>query len=135
MRAPARLLHLATLMVAVAVGAHLLMHLTHLGPMPSPRDLEAHGPAVASHADGIAAPLLASASDHTSSKHGHRAHLMTALCMAIIAGIVIAVPSLVLRCIARSVSRCPGVVAILAGARPPPPPTLSRIDAGVLLLV
>jgi hypothetical protein len=128
MRTPRPLLHLAALTLAVAVGAHLLMHVPpHAGDGAEP------AAAIAGH--GATAGTLAAAGlpDHSDGRHGH---LKAALCMAVLAVAALTATS---RFAGRTVAATAGwpvMTRRLAGIRlRAPPSSPGRVDAGVLLRV
>lgn len=122
-------LRLATVVVGVAIAGHLLMHLQ---PHAYPGTVDQHGVMVHEAATSSSVGVA----DATSPQDDSGAHLMAALCMAVLA---IALLSMLDRLTARNRA---GVHPLTAAVRRPsprrrraPPLAPSRIDAGVLLRV
>jgi ABC-type Fe3+-siderophore transport system permease subunit len=128
MRTRRPLVHLAALAVAVAVGAHLLMHLQP-EPSGSAEPVGVH----AEHGATTSAVVAAGVPDHG---HSGQSDLMAALCMAVLAAAALTVT---IRLVGRTAPVTAGLPAGAcrdAGSRLRAPPSFaSRIDAGVLLRV
>jgi hypothetical protein len=127
MRPRRPLLHLAALGVVVAVSAHLVLHLqSHAtgGQMA-----EAH----AAHAVAGSAAALPTVPDPAEDGH---AHLMAALCMAVLAVAGLRVTLQLTGTIEAATATLPAVGRGVVGHPLRAPPDLpSRVDAGVLLRV
>jgi hypothetical protein len=127
MHARRSLLHLAALAVVVAVSGHLLMHL---------QPHATAGETAATHAAHAAASSAQASTGLPDGTEDGHAHLMAALCMAVLAVAALGVTL-----------RHSGLVGTARATRPTlrygvighplraPPEFLSRVDAGVLLRV
>jgi hypothetical protein len=143
MRWSTRLLNAAALLVAVAVGAHLLMAVqpAEHGAVGQPGAATALHAASPTSGAGIALPPrhapagFDTAVDDGRTDGGQGAHLMATLCFAVLAAGLLTALALTDRGLVRQLTAA--VPLRTLATRPPvrPPRSHSRVDAGIVLLV
>jgi hypothetical protein len=127
MRTRRPLLHLATLAVVVAVGAHLLMHLQPHATGSESAELHT------THAAVIGAQTTTALPGATGDEHGH---LMAALCMAVLAVAALSFTRRLVGWIGPTTTALRTTMRGVAGQLLRAPPNFpGRVDAGVLLRV